>query len=268
MYTYLKQHPEIFLSIYKEPNFFSKDLTQSDYNVRDETLYTSLFTGAGDKKRVGEGSVWYLSSSIAASEIKTFNPTAKIIVMLRNPIDMICSLHSLYVRTGNDDVTDFEKALDLQSERMKGSFIPENCYFPEGLFYTEVAKYYEKINRFMDVFGKENIHVILFDDFAHNTAQCCADTLRFLDVDSEFQSEFDLKKASALIRPMVVLQLRDTLPEIKRKLSIKTRLKAHRGPKHNTLPPRLHNHLQQLFRRDLEKTGELIDRDLSHWVKG
>ena len=123
MYTYLKQHPDIFLSIYKEPNYFCKDLSQSDYNVRDEALYHSLFVHAAGKKRIGEGSVWYLTSTTAASEIKKFSPSAKIIVMLRNPVEMIYSLHSLYLRTGNEDTVDFEQALALQPDRMKGLFI-------------------------------------------------------------------------------------------------------------------------------------------------
>ncbi|MCP5054613.1 MAG: sulfotransferase [bacterium] len=266
MYTYLKQHPEIFLAIYKEPNFFSKDLTQSHYNVEDETLYASLFKGA-DKKRVGEGSVWYLTSTIAAPEIKSFNREAKIVVMLRNPVDMIYSLHSLYVRTGNDDEPDFEKSLQLQPERMKGAFIPGGCYFPEGLYYTEIAKYYDKIKRFMDIFGKENIHIVLFDDFANNTAQSYADTLRFLEVDPDFRAVFDLKKASSITRSLVVHQLRDTDPEIKKKLSNKTGLRAHQGPKRSPLTDQLRSHLSELFREDLEKTGQLTGKDLSHWSK-
>ena len=219
MYTYLKQHPDIYLAVYKEPNFICKDLTQSHYNVQDPELYNSLFTHAGDKKCIGVGSVWYLTSKIAATEIKKFSPSAKIIIMLRNPVDMIYSLHGLYVRTQNEDTADFQQALEMQALRMKGFSIPQNCYFPEGLFYTEVGKYHDKINRFIDVFTRENIHVIVFDDFSQNTPQCYRDTLEFLKVDADFQAEFDLEKAAKIIQPMVLKQIRHSHPGIKKKIS-------------------------------------------------
>jgi len=267
MYTYLKQHPDIYLAVYKEPNFFSKDLTQSHYNVQDPVMYDSLFTLAGDKKRIGEGSVWYLTSQIAAVEIKKFNPSAKIIIMLRNPIGMIYSLHGLYVRTKNEDTADFQQALEKQTERMRGLSIPPTCYFPEGLFYTEVAKYHDKIKRYIDIFTRDNIHVILFDDFTRNTAQCYRETLDFLEVEANFQAEFDLEKAAKIIQPMVLKQIRHSHPGIKKKLSTKLGLEAHKSTPREPLPPELRSHLQSLFKPDIEKTSQLIGKDLTHWIK-
>jgi hypothetical protein len=267
MYTYLKQHPDIYLAVYKEPNFFCKDLTQSFYNIQDPGLYDSLFTHAGDKKCIGEGSVWYLTSKIAAVEIKKFNPSAKVIIMLRNPVDMIYSLHGLYLRTKNEDITEFPKALAVQAERIKGLSIPETCYFPEGLFYTEVAGYYQKIKRFTDVFERKNIHVVIFDDFVTDTPQAYRETLEFLEVDPNFPAEFDLKKASKVIQPMVLQQVRHSHPEIKKKLSAKVRLDAHEGSSRSPLPPQLRSHLQSIFKEDIEKTSELININLMHWLR-
>lgn len=267
MYTYLKQHPDIFLSIYKEPNFFGKDLTQSVINIRDEELYYSLFDRAGNKKRIGEGSVWYLTSQTAAAGIKQFSPAAKIIVMLRDPVEMIYSLHALYIRTGNEDTADFQKALEIQPDRMKGLYIPKACYFPEGLFYTEVAKYYDKIKRFIDVFGRENIHFVIFDDFAGNTARSYRDTLEFLGVDAGFRAEFDLRKAAAIIRPVVFEQLRHALPEIKRMVGRKTGKDSHAGPSRPPMSVELRRHLKNLFKEDIEKTGRLTGRNLAHWSR-
>jgi hypothetical protein len=264
MYTYLKQHPDIYLAVYKEPNFFSKDLTQSFYNIQDPGLYDSLFTDAGDKKCIGEGSVWYLTSKIAAVEIKKFSPSAKIIIMLRNPVDMIYSLHGLYVRTKNENITEFAKALAVQADRVKGLSIPETCYFPEGLFYTEVAGYYQKIKRFTDVFERKNIHVVIFDDFVTDTPQSYRETLEFLEVDPNFPAEFDLKKAAKVIQPIVLRQVRRSHPEIKKKLAAKVRLDAHESPPRATLPPQLRSHLQSIFKEDIEKTSKLIGKDLMH----
>ncbi len=267
LYTYLKQHPEIYLSVYKEPHFFSKDLTQNIYNIQDEELYNSLFEGSADKKAVGEGSVWYLTSKIAAAEIKKFNPGAKIIVMLRDPVEMIYSLHALYVRTGNENIPDFQEALDMVPVRMKGQAIPEKCYFPEGLFYTEVAKYHDKIKGFLDVFGLKQTHFVIFDDFARDTARSFRETLEFLDVDPGFLPEFDLQRASEVIRKIVIEQIRHSHPEVKKMLSRKTGKDTHMGPQRPPLAPELKSHLQQLFKEDIEKTSQLIDSDLSHWYK-
>lgn len=265
MYTYLKQHPDIFLSIYKEPNFFCTDLTQSPYNVQDPGLYDSLFAQAGEKKRIGEGSVWYLSSKTAPTAIKAFNPAAKIIVMLRNPIDMIYSLHGLYVRTKNEDIADFPTALAAQPHRMKGLAIPPTCYFPEGLFYTEAAMYYDKIKRYQEIFTRENIHVIIFEDFVTNTPRCYRDTLEFLELNPHIQVEFDLDKADKVIRQKVLQQIRHSHPGIKKKLSAKIGLEAHKSPPRAPLPSALRTHLQSIFKQDLQKTGRLIGRDLTHW---
>jgi hypothetical protein len=265
LYTYLKQHPDIFLSLYKEPHFFGKDLTPNVYAIQDEAVYYSLFAGAEGKKAVGEGSVWYLTSRTAAAEIKAFNLGVKIIIMLRNPLAMIYSLHGLYIRTGNEDMPDFQAALDHQPDRMKGLAMPPGCYFPEGLCYTEVGKYYEKIKRFVDVFGMEKLHFIIFDDFSADEAQSVRETLAFLEVDENFRVELDLEKADALIRPMVLQQIRHAHPEVKKRLAIKTGLKAHKSSARTPLQLELKSRLKALFKEDIEKTGELIGRDLKHW---
>jgi hypothetical protein len=267
MYTYLKQHPEIYLSIYKEPHFFGKDLTHNIYCIRDEEIYLGLFAGAGEKKRIGEASVWTLNSVTAAAEIHAFNPAAKIIIMLRNPLDMIYSLHGLYVRTKNEDIPDFQQALEKQADRMNGRAIPPGCYFPEGLFYLEVAKYYKKIKRFMEIFSRENINIIIFNDFVKQTPRCYREILQFLQVDPDIETEFDIKKAAQVIRPIVLGQLRRSHPEVKKKLSSKTGLEAHQGPPRPPLPADLSSRLQWVFKDDIEKTSRLIGKDLMHWLK-
>jgi len=83
LYTYLKQHPEIYVAIQKEPHFFGSDLTPLPGGIREEDLYLSLFAGAGDRRRAGEGSVYYLSSQQAPFEIQAYAPGARILILLR-----------------------------------------------------------------------------------------------------------------------------------------------------------------------------------------
>ena len=110
MHYYLKEHPEIFMPEVKEPHFFGTDLVSPRF-IRDKEKYLSLFSAAENQKRVGESSIYYLYSKIAAAEIHKFSPTARIIIMLRNPVDMIYTLHSEHLFCGDENITNFKKAL-------------------------------------------------------------------------------------------------------------------------------------------------------------
>jgi hypothetical protein len=99
MYFYLKQHPEIFMPERKELHFFGSDFFAPHF-VRDLKDYLKFFEGADNKKRIGEASPWYLYSKRAAFEIKEFNPDADIIIMLRNPVDMMYSLRETLRKKG------------------------------------------------------------------------------------------------------------------------------------------------------------------------
>ena len=119
----LWEHPEIFL-VAGAPNFFGTDLYQSGHIV-DEEAYLSLFVRAKKEKRVGEKSVSYFMSMRAAAEIKEFQASASIIIMLRNPVDVLYSLHSYHVHTtGHEDILDFEAALEAEEHRRRGLRIP------------------------------------------------------------------------------------------------------------------------------------------------
>ena len=264
MFTYLKQHPDIFVSVLKEPHFFGSDLTRQPHTIRDRELYLSLFANALQRQKAGEGSVWYLLSKKAATEIKAFCPNAKILIMLRNPVDMIASLHALYVRTGNEVLENIEAAVAAESERRDGRRIPETTYFPEGLIYTRVALFYEKVRRFLDAFGVDAVRIILFDDFTADTLAVYRETLLFLGVNSEFKPNWDLRAANAAMTPEVLRQLRGLPPELLRVMRGSGR--RHQGPK-RTMRKEFRSQLLEHYVPDLEKLSLLIDRDLSHWYK-
>ena len=101
MNAYLGQHPEIFIAERKELHFFGTDLDFSSPRITQEQ-YLSCFSEVQNEKRVGETSVWYLYSKQAAVEIKKFCPSANIIIMLRNPVDMLYSQHSQFLYNGNE----------------------------------------------------------------------------------------------------------------------------------------------------------------------
>jgi hypothetical protein len=265
MYAYLRQHPEIYASPHKEPHFFGTDLTILPGAIREEPLYLELFAGAGDRQLAGESSVWYLLSKKAASEIRAYVPNAKIIVLLRRPEQMAFSLYTLYTRTGNEDLPTFEEALAAEPERRQGRRIPATAYFPEGLQYTDVAAHAAKVERYLDVFGCENVHCILFDDLVRDTAAVYRQTLEFLGVDPGFEAELDPRKANEKIRMTVIRQLARLHPEIRRRLQFKD-IRLHEGGPRDPLAEETAERRRQLVAADVARLGALLGRDLSAWM--
>jgi GrpB-like predicted nucleotidyltransferase (UPF0157 family) len=265
LYSYLKQHPEVWTSVVKEPHFFGSDLTVQPHTVREEDLYLELFAGAGDRPRLGEASVWYLSSERAPLEIHAYAPGAKIIILLRDPVEMAYSLYSLYARTGNDDLPTFEAALAAEPERRQGLRVPPAAYFPEGLLYTDHARYAAQVERYLEVFGRENVHCIVFDDFVRDTAAAYRRTLEFLGVDPAFEAELDPRKASQKVRMLAVRQLRHASPEVKLRLRLEE-MKKHDGGPREPLSSETAARLRRLFAADVARLGALLGRDLGAWA--
>ncbi len=290
LHEYLRHHPEVFMcagtsplvtsKTVKEPYYFGRDLEIADYwTIRDRDQYLSLFAEAGDAKRVGEASVWSLLSTQAAREIKAFDPDAKIIVMLRNPVDMMYSLHGQFLFSGNEDIDDFEQALETQEPRRKGHRIPPTAHFPGGLQYTEVATLSPQVQRYFDVFGRDAVHVIIFDDFIADTAHEYEKTLRFLGVDPGFEPGFEVKNAARNRRNLQVRRFLKTRPQLGAWLGRNVPLSWRRGvgnvlfkvlkqsnrPKH--MAPDLRQKLIKQFQPEVQRLSDLLGRDLTHWSR-
>jgi len=267
MYVYLWQHPEIYFPVHKEPQFFGRDLKALAGAIREEELYLQLFAGAGGRPRAGEASVWYLFSKTAAREIRAFAPAAKIIALVRNPVQMAYSLYSLFTRSGNEDLPTFEASLAAEPERRLGRSIPSGAYFPQGLIYTDVARYAAQVERYFEAFGRENVHCILFDDLVRDTAAVYRRTLEFLGVDPEFAAELDRRKANQWARMQGIRQLRSVPPEIRSRMQF-DHIKLHADGPRPLLPAELAAQLRELFAEDVAQLGALLGRDLSAWTKG
>jgi hypothetical protein len=266
VYEYLWQHPEIYVSIHKEPHFFGSDLSLLAGAIREEELYLELFAGAGEEPRLGEASVWYLLSERAPHEIRAFAPDAKIIILVRDPVQMAYSLYSLYTRSGNEDLPTFEEALAAEPDRRQGLRLSPGTYFPEGLIYTDVAKHAGKVARYLEVFGRENVHCILFDDLVRDAAGVYRRTLEFLGVDPAFEAELDPERARQVTRMLGIRQLRRTPPEIRRRMQF-DHLKLH-GASRPPLTAAAAARLRELFAQDVARLGGLLERDLSAWTRG
>ena len=184
LYHYLKRHPDIYFPNFKEPHFFGSDLIRRNgaYNLSlDE--YQDLFKT--DKKIIGEASTFYIFSKDAPEEIYNFNPKAKIIIMLRDLVDLVHSLHSQFVFSGDEVIEDFTQALELEDSRLSGNRIPNQTTVVNKLFYTSnILSLPRSIQSFIRYFGRENIKFIDLDDIKKNPKKVYFETLEFLNIDS------------------------------------------------------------------------------------
>ena len=279
LYEYLRQHPQVFMPFHKEPLFFGDDLSRR-YGRMPTEHYLALFRDARADQRVGEASTWYLHSKSAAREIAAFSPAAQIIVMLRNPVDVMYAQHSQLLFNSSEDLADFGAALDAEPARRRGEKIPPGPVRPENLYYRESVRFAEQLERYLDEFGTDRVHVIVFDDFVSDTATSFRRTLEFLAVDESFAPRFDVFNESKRVRSPVLQRLIYRPPgplagaaSALRRHPAMHRLRARvvavnsRPERRPPMDPVLREQLLTEFRPEVERLARLIGRDLSMWYE-
>ncbi len=278
---YLNEHPNVFISTPKEPHYFASDMI---YHRAVETAhdYFDLFKDVNPgQTAVGEASVWYMYSQKAIENIAIFNEKAKLIVMLRKPVDMVYSLHSQQCFNLQEDEKDFEKAWDLEPLRKRGKAIPKNVYHVPNLFYSEVAKYHEQLKRVYRYFPKNQVKIILFDEFIKNTSQVYRDVQFFLNVPFYKKTSFLPMNPNKGIRSkriqkvtVIIHKNRELINSLKKTLGLNrigissvirriNTFETNRKPMHPLVKARVVEH----YKNEVEKLSQLINIDLSHWNK-
>ena len=281
---YLNEHYEIFMSPIKEPNYFSKDFhAESDrfhkkrlyFPYRTEERYLKLYAKWGSEKIAGEASATMLYSKVSAQEMWNFNPKAKIILTLREPVQFLFSYHSTAIFLLGETVTDFQQALDLEGERKKGRFLGKRVILPSWLFYSEFIKYSEQIKRFLSFFKPDQIKINIFDDFKRDPGQTYRDILEFLNVDPHFITDFPVvnpyKKDVRWPRLKYYVIDSPLFRKIQRSLfsyetyarlgRYYTKIAMTNTPKIR-LEDQLRKKLMSFFKEEVIKISELLDRDL------
>jgi hypothetical protein len=186
--------------------------------VRDETV-------------IGEASPLYLYSPHAACLIKQHVPDAKMLVILRNPVDRAYSAFVHLVRDGRETTRDFGEALAQEDARIAEGW--EHIWH-----YKRMGLYYEQLKRYFDLFGRDRIKVSLYYDFKTRPVELMRGILGFLEVDDTF------------------------VPH-----DIATRYNTATLPPEDRPPllPEVRQQLLDYFREDSLKVQDLIERNLSHW---
>ncbi len=278
---YLRCHPAVFLSTPKEPSYFCSDLPGLQYvsNMRD---YEQLFSRVtAEHLAIGEASPGYLFSSCAIHEIFKYNHNSRIIVMLRNPAEMLPSYHSQLVFSGFEDQIDFRHAWNLQDDRSQGRYIPKTCRESKLLQYAKIPCFGDQLELLYNTFPQNQILLLNFDDFVNDTKFAYENTLRFLNLTSEGRTNFPVINPNKDIKYGFLNNLLHTPPSWAIKImnnisgsSIHdTLVKLHGAIKHSntTLSKRqaldieFHNELVDIFRPQVEKAEAITNLDLSSW---
>jgi Sulfotransferase domain len=279
LYDQLRRHPQIFMPFHKEPLYFGDDLTRR-YGRMTEADYLRLFKGAKPGQRVGEASTWYLYSESAAKEIKHFSPDAEIMVVLRNPVDVMYAQHNQLIFNVIEDVPDFADALAAEPDRRAGRRIPPGPINIENLFYRHSVRFAEQLERYFDVFGRDRVHVMLTDDMRRDGAVVVRGALEFLGVDPALaaappKSNENRRVRSPIIQrlifaPKLLLPLAPYLRRFPLVRSMRTKMLEMNSEAKPRPPmdPALRRQLLDEFRPEIERLGTLIDRDLSPWLDG
>ena len=280
MHAFLRGHPEIYLPERKELHYYGSDLNDLASQLTAEE-HAALFQRADAEQCVGETCIWSLYSTRAASEIRREHPDAKIVIMLRDPAEMMYALHSEYLYQQMENVTDFRKALQLEAARRRGQHIPPTNTPKKLFFYRDIVKYAEQVERYLKCFPASQVHVILFDDLRQDLPGVYQKLLGFLNVAPNFRPEFGLINPNKRVRSLHIRRILKQRPPWARTLArslipmpgLRQRVRDSISRWNISYAPRrpladsLRRDLVAELTPDIERLSQLLARDLGDWLR-
>ena len=295
---YLRDHPGVCFSTPKEPHFFLRhDLTGEPGDQLQQTVRTRYLDLYFPERRRGsvfaEGSVSYFYAPERLEPILTLWPRAKYIICLRNPLQMVPSLHQRLFYNGDETERQFDRAWSLVPERRSGRSIPRSCIEPRFLDYWEAGQLGKHLEHFLSIVGSDRCHVSIFDDFRKNPAREYQRVLKFLDLPDDHRTDFDRHAESKDCRIAWVHRLMKRPPRaamwlfdredlqvmvegVGKPSPLLDKIMEIRGKiidwnKIPAKPPKIGAHvlgeMRDMFRNDIALLSRLLDRDLNYWVK-
>lgn len=186
--SYLSGHPNVFFSRSKEPHFFNTDIPNFRW-VKSQQEYLKLFSQSDNKKVIGEASILYLYSQVAAERIVKFNPDAKVLIFVRALERFIPSYHQQLLYNCDEDLTDLSCAWEMSGKRA-GDTLPDGCRDPRLLDYKSIGKFGEQAARYLDCFGEDQVRVVRFEDWTADPRSTYVALLGFLNLDDDGRTEF------------------------------------------------------------------------------
>jgi len=275
-YNYLQEHPDVYMSPVKEARFFTYEGETVDFNgpadrytinrntVTDADRYAKLFAGRTTERVTGEASPIYLYDPRTASNIERHRPDCKLICILRNPIERAYSDFLNMVRHGWEPLRDFERALHEEEDRKRRNWGPFYHYASKGY-------YGEQIDRYIQRFSKDQLHVVRFEAFRQDPTAVMQGIYRFLDIDPDFQPSIERKHNQSGLPKIELLHTLVTHPVAEA---------AFRGPlralrqnlrdlnTNNVKPPmssEVWTRMADMYDEDRRRLASLLGWDLTDW---
>ena len=279
---YLADHPQAFLCYPKEPMFWSDDFPGMRKKVDGIEQYRKLFANAStDHDVIAEGSTLYLHSETAVKSILEFQPNARFIAMLRDPIELVHAWHQEQNFAYIENEPDFERAWELQAARANGEQIPHTCPEPRMLEYENFARLGKAVDRFMQLVPASQRLILTMDDLKSDTRKVWVHVQDFLGLEDDGRTVFPKSNAAKTHRFKWLSNLVLDPPPALQPLVEQTRkaLRHSSGPvawlkrnltkpqKRAAIRPAFRAHLQELLQEDVDHVASLLDRDLSHWLR-
>ena len=285
LYHYLAQHPDVFMCPVNECNFFALEkadwaseylgpvdrLYVDQHCVKTMESYQALFNDAKSGQAVGESSPLYLFSRTAPFQIHHHVPKAKIIAILRQPVDRAFSNYQDFRRAGIEPIRDFREAIRAEPLRHTQGWGPWPFWYYSGMGF-----YARQLQTYYDLFGSEQVFVGLYEDLRDDAAGLMKRIYEFIEVDGTYRLDASTRhNLGGVPRHDWIQQL------ILKPNSAKNLLKkiVPEGVRHeirdrlsdwNTIKARLdlavRNELNEMYREDIAALQTLIGRDLSHWL--
>ncbi|MGQ0658302.1 MAG: sulfotransferase [Chromatiales bacterium] len=274
LYHYLKQHPQVYMSPVKEPHYLSfgeMDLTgRFVHKPRGMVLtageYERLFDRVRDETAIGEASTTYLASRRAADRIAARLPGARLIAVLRQPADRAYSSYLMYRQLFAEKAETFEAALEAEQYAIDHNKHPY-------LHYRDIGYYSQQLNYYYQLFPKQQVQVCVYEDLLDRPLDTIKQIFAFLEVDDTFVPDMSLKyNVSGLPRNTVATRLLKLLHPVRHRIvrALPARLVSGVGQtllKAPGLNPETRAALTAHFREDILRLQDLIDRDLSYWLR-
>lgn len=262
LYNYLKCVPGIYMPPVKELNYFAQgvsvryrrkpSLRVRRYSpVRDQTDYLKLFENVKDEIAVGDATASYLSDPEAAGRIKAAVPEARIIMILRDPVERVYSHYLLDARAG------WQRAPFEEAARTE--------------LYLEPSMYAKQAQRYLNVFGPDHIKILIFEEFIQDPRKAVREVLTFLGVNAEppaivgeVYNYFTIPRSPFVGR---ILRSRPMRVAMRVLIQPRTRRKIRRqvlGKKANKPPmtETTRRFLEDVFRADVLSLERILDRSL------
>ncbi|MEL6812823.1 MAG: sulfotransferase domain-containing protein, partial [Bacteroidota bacterium] len=264
LFNYLEEHPEVFVPKIKEPHFFSHPEVASTYYkttlIGTMAAYESLYEKAASFKAVGDLSSSYLFNPRSAGRIWDYNPKAKIVMILRNPVERAVSHYLMDRNLGL-----IQKPLRDVMEKPE-----ENRVFYEQ--YVELGHYEAQIKRYLDCFKRDRILILLSDELFEDTPNTLTKLFHFLGVDKSFMPDLN-KRYNQFKEPRFpfinrlknsrgVKRIFDSLPGGFKKIVTRA---AFDTQVDKPLLEEERSLLLEMYKTELEGLEALIEKDLSSW---